>query len=63
MMKRIFALILLIGFVLLIMNMFWWKLAPELTLSIYVILVVYFLLSSREKRREENENRDHHNPS
>lgn len=55
-MKRILAWVLLVGFILLIMNIFWWKIAMEFSFVIYIAIVAFFLLSRQaEKKKEEEE--------
>ena len=51
-MRRIFAWLLLIGFIILIMNIFWWQFAQEVSVVIYIIIVTLFFYSNLSKNRK-----------
>ena len=52
--KRILAWVLLVGFVLLIMNLFLFHFAQEASFAIYIILVLFVLFSNKTKARENS---------
>ncbi|MGI6562846.1 MAG: hypothetical protein ACOX3Q_09830 [Clostridia bacterium] len=56
--KRITAWVLLIGFLLLIMNLFWWRFAPELSLTVYIVILLYGLFSKKLVKSDDDQNDD-----
>ncbi len=60
-MRRIFAWLLLIGFIILIMNIFWWQFAQEVSVVIYIIIVTLFLYSNLSKNRKSVDTQDEKN--
>lgn len=55
MIRRIFAWLLIVGFLFLLVNLFWLQYAQELSLAIYIVIVVFALFYNNAKAREEKE--------